>query len=80
MLIHHDNIPAHTSAKLVELGYEMWNWFCFQTWKSHSAGRRLNEEVIAAKEAYFAELEKTSFSDGFKKIEGIELTGDYLEK
>ena len=44
-----------------------------------------NEEVIAATEAYFADLEKTYFSDGLKKLEHcwvkcIELKGDYVEK
>ncbi|EFN81558.1 hypothetical protein EAI_05840, partial [Harpegnathos saltator] len=43
-----------------------------------------NEEVIAATEAYFADLEKTYFSDGLKKLEHrwvkcIELKGDYVE-
>ena len=45
----------------------------------------LSEEVIAAMEAYFADLEKTYFSDGLKKLEHcwvkcIELKGDYVEK
>jgi len=39
----------------------------------------------AATEAYFADLEKTYFSDGLKKLEHrwvkfIELKGDYVEK
>lgn len=54
----------------------------FPNLKKSLSGQKVesNEEVIVAKETYFAELEKTSFSHGFKKIEGIELTGDYLEK
>jgi len=44
-----------------------------------------NEEVVAATEAYFADLEKTYFSDGLKKLEHrwvkcIELKGDYVKK
>lgn len=42
-------------------------------------------EVITATEAYFAELEKTYFSDGLKKLDHrwvkcIELKEDYIEK
>ena len=42
-------------------------------------------KVIAATEAYFADLEKTYFSDGLKKLElrwvkCIELKGEYVEK
>jgi hypothetical protein len=44
-----------------------------------------SEEVIAATEAYFADLEKTYFSDGLKKLKHhwvkcIKLKGDYVEK
>lgn len=44
-----------------------------------------NVEVIAAKEDYFADLEKTYFSDELKKLEYrwvtcIELKGEYVEK
>ena len=44
-----------------------------------------NEEVIAATEAYFADLEKTNFLDWLKKLENrwvkcIELKWDYVEK
>ncbi|XP_033226303.1 uncharacterized protein LOC117178883 [Belonocnema kinseyi] len=51
VLFHHDNAPAHTSAVAVaELRYELLphppyspdltpcDFFCFQTWKSHSPG------------------------------------------
>ena len=55
--------------------------------KKSLAGQKFesNEEVIAATEAYFADLEKTYFSDGLKKLEHrwvkcIELKGDYVEK
>jgi hypothetical protein len=44
-----------------------------------------SEVVIAAMEAYFADLKKTYFSGGLKKLEHrwvkcIELKGDYVEK
>jgi hypothetical protein len=44
-----------------------------------------SEEVITATEAYFADLEKTYFSDGLEKLEHcwvmcIMLKGDYVEK
>jgi len=55
--------------------------------KKSLAGKKFasNEEVVAATEAYFADLEKTYFSDGLKKLEHrwvkcIELKGDYVEK
>jgi len=53
--------------------------------KKSLAGQKFesNEEVVAATEAYFADLEKTCFSDGSKKYEHrwvkcIELKGDYV--
>ena len=86
-------------AKLVELHYKLlpyWlyspdlvpcDFFLFPKLKKSLAGQKfeLNEEVIATKEAYFADLEKTYFSDGLKKFEHIwvkciELKGDYVEK
>ena len=44
-----------------------------------------NEEIVAATAAYFADLQKTCFSDGLKKLKHrwvkcIELIGDYVEK
>jgi len=44
-----------------------------------------NEVVVAAKEAYFTDLEKSDFSDGLKKLEHrwvkcIEVKEDYVEK
>lgn len=44
-----------------------------------------NEEVVAATVIYFADLQKTYFSDGSKKLErpwvkGTELKLDYVEK
>jgi len=44
-----------------------------------------NDDVIAATEAYFGDLQKSYFSDGLKKLEQrwvkcIELKGDYVEK
>ncbi|XP_029167068.1 uncharacterized protein LOC114937661 [Nylanderia fulva] len=63
------------------------NFFLFLNLKKSLAGQKFesNEEVIAATEAYFADLEKTYFSDGLKKLEHrwvkcIELKGDYVEK
>jgi len=84
---------------LVELGYELLShppyspdlascdFFSFPNWKKSLAGQKFasNEEVVAATEAYFADLEKMYFSDGLKKYEHrwvkcIELKGDYVEK
>jgi len=55
----------------------------FPNWEKSLAGQKfaLNEEFVAATEAYFADLEKTYFSDGLKKFEHswvkfIELKGD----
>jgi len=86
-------------AKLVELGYKLLphslyspdlapcDFFLFPNLKKSLAGQKFvsNEEVVAAIEAYFADLEKTYFSDGLKKLEHrwvkcIELKGDYVEK
>ena len=83
MLFHLDNAPVHTSAKLVELGYKLpphppyspnlvpCDFFLFPNLKKSLAGQKFesNEEVIAATEAYFAVLQKSWFSDGFKKLE-----------
>jgi len=90
-------ISALAKAKLVELGYELLPHppyspdpcdFClFSNLKKSLAGQKFasNEEVVAATEAYFADLEKTYFSDGLKKLEHrwvkcIELKEDYVEK
>ena len=99
MLFHHDNAPAHASAvvtaKLVELGYELpphppyspdlapCDFFLFPNLKKSLAGQKF--KLMAATEAYFADLGKTCFSDGLKKLEHrwvkcIELRGDYVEK
>ena len=86
---------AVVTAKLVELGYELLphppyspdlapcDFFLFPNLKKSLAGQKFesNEEVIAATEAYFADLQKTRFSDGLKKLEHhwvkcIELKGD----
>ena len=90
---------AVATAKLVELCYELLphlpyspdfapcDFFLFPNLKKSLAGQKFesNEEVIAATEAYFADLQKTYFSDGLKKLEHrwakcIELKGDYVEK
>jgi len=86
-------------AKLVELGYELLphpqysldlapcDFFLFPNLKKSHAGHKFasNGEVVAATEVYFADLEKTYFSDGLKKLEHrwvkcIELKGDYVKK
>ena len=90
---------AVATAKLIELGYELLphppyspdlapcEFFLFPNLKKSLAGQKFesNEEVIAAMEAYFADLQETYFSDGLKKLEHrwvkcIELKGDYVEK
>jgi len=69
---------ALAKAKLVELGYELLPhppyfpglapcvFFLFPNLKNSLAGQKFasNEEVVAATEAYFADLEKTSFQTG----------------
>jgi len=74
---------ALAKAKLVELGYELLlhppyspdlapcDFFLIQNLKKSLAGQKFvsNEEVVAATEAYFADLEETYFSDGLKKFE-----------
>jgi len=89
---------ALAKAKLVELTYELLphppyspdlaqcDFFLFPNLKS-LAGQKFasNKEVVAATEAYFADLEKTYFSDGLKKLEHrwvkcIELKENYVEK
>ena len=93
----HTSVVA--TAKLVELGYELLphspyspdlapcDFFLFPNLKKSLAGQKFesNEEVIAATETYFADLQKMNFSDGLKKLEHrwvkcIELKGDYVEK
>ena len=90
---------AVATTKLVELGYELLpyppyssdlapcNFFLFPNLKKSFAGQKFesNEEVIAAKEAYFAVLQNTYFSGGLKTLEHrcvkcIDLKGDYVEK
>jgi len=96
VLFHHDNASAHTSAlskaKLVELGNELlphppYSPDLAPNLKKSLAGQKFasNEDVVAATEAYFADLEKTYFSDGLRKLEHrwvkcIELKEDYVEK
>jgi len=86
---------ALSKAKLVELGYELLphppntpdlapcDFFLFPNLKKSLAGQKFasNEEVVAATEAYFADLKKTYFSDRLKKwehrwVKCIELKGD----
>jgi len=63
------------------------DFFLFPNLKKSLAGQKFasNEEVVASTEAYFADLEKTYFSYGLKKLKHrwvkcIELKGDYVEK
>ena len=93
------NTSVVATAKLVELGYELLphppyspdlapcDFFLFPNFKKSLAGQKFesNEEVIAATEVDFAELQKTYFSEGLKKlahrwVQCIELKGDYVEK
>jgi len=90
---------ALAKAKLVELGYKLLphlpyspdfapcDFFLFPNLKKSLAGQKFasNENVVAATEAYFADLEKSYFSDGLKKLEHrwvkcFKLKGDYVEK
>ena len=90
---------AVATAKLVELRYELLphppyspdlapcDFFLFPNLKKSLAGRKFasNEEVMAATEAYFDDLEQTYFTEGLKKLENrwakcIDLFGDYVEK
>jgi len=93
------NTSALAKAKLVELGYELLphppyspdlapcDFFLLPSLKKSFAGQKFapNEEVVAATETYFADLEEPYFSVGLKKLEHrwvkfIELKGDYVEK
>ena len=63
------------------------DFFLFPNLKKSLAEQKFesNEEVIAATEAYFADLQKTYFSNGLKKLEHrwvkcIKLKGDYVKK
>jgi len=75
VLFHHDNAPAHTSAlakaKWVELGYELLPHppyspdlapcdFFFSKLEKSLAGQKFASNL--------ADLEKTYFSDGLKKL------------
>ena len=96
MLFLHDNATIHistvVSAKLLPHSpyspdLAPCDFFLFPNLKKSLAGHKFesNEEVIAATEAYFANLQKTCFPDGLKKLEHccikcIELKGDHVEK
>ena len=74
---------AVITAKLVELGYELLphppyspdlapcDFFLFPNLKKSLTGQKFesNEKVIAATDTYFADLQKTCFSGGLKKLE-----------
>ena len=96
---YHDNAPIHISAvatvKLVELCYELLphpdlapcDFFVFPNLKKSLAGQKFesNDQVIVVTETYFANIQKTCFSGGLKKLEHpwnkcTELKGDYVEK
>ena len=88
-----------TTANLIELGYELLphppyspdltpcDLFLFPNLKMSLVMQKFesNVKVIASPEAYFADLQKTCFSDGLKKLDHrwvkcIELKGNYVEK
>jgi len=54
----------------------------FPNLKKSLAGQKFapNEELVAATEAYFADLEETYFSDEHRWVKCTELKGDYVEK
>ena len=63
------------------------DYFLFPNLKKWLAGKRFssNNEVKAETNAYFAELNKSYYTEGIKKLESrwtkcIELQGDYVEK
>ena len=72
---------AVATAKLIELRYELLphspyspdlascDFFLFPNLKKWLGGKKFtsNEEVIAETEAYFAEFDKSYFSEGLKK-------------
>ena len=86
VIFHHDNTSTVAMAKLHELGFELLphppyspdlapcDFFLFPNFKIWLGGKHFssNEEVIAAVDAYFEDLEITYFSEGIKKI-GIPL-------
>ncbi|EGI69773.1 Mariner Mos1 transposase, partial [Acromyrmex echinatior] len=90
---------AVATAKLVELHYELLphppyspdlapcDFFLFPNLKKWLGGKKFtsNEQVIAETEAYFAEFDKSYFSEGLQKWQKrwekcILLKGDYVEK
>jgi len=63
------------------------DYFLFPNLKKWFGGKRFTnrEQFIAETEAYFERLDKSYYSDGFKRLENrwikyIELKGDYIEK
>ena len=95
MVFHNDNhgTGSHLRRRHNQIGrirlrtaalstvFSRFGFFLFPNLKKSLAGQKFesNEEVIAATEAYFADLKKTCFSDGLK-IKCIELKGDYFKK
>ena len=93
----HTSVAA--TAKLVELGYELlphppyspdlapWDFSFFPNLNKSLAGRKFESdgEVTTPTEVYFADLQKTCFSNGLKKlyhrrVRYIELKGNHVEK
>ena len=85
--------------KIHEMGFELiphppyspdlapCDFFPFLNLKTWLGGKRFssNKEVIDAVNAYFADLEKSYFSKGIKKLEScctkcVTFEGDYVEK
>ena len=84
VLFHQDNAPAHSSAvvvaKLIALGFQLVpdpfyspdvapsDCYLYVNMKKRLTERR-NKEVIAKMNAHFAELDKSYYSGGIKKLE-----------
>jgi hypothetical protein len=88
VLFHHDNAPAHTSVVAMANWsncttnccpiHRIWHratFFLFPNLRKSLTGQKFqsNEEVIAATENCFADLEKKYFSDGLKKSNSAEI-------
>lgn len=90
---------AIVAAKLLEIGFQLVphppyspdlapsDYYLFPNLKKWLAGQRFcsNEEVIAKTNGYFADLDRSYYSEGIKKLQHrwtkcIGLKGDYIEK
>lgn len=84
-MFHQDIARVHTSvqsmAEIHQCGFE------FPKWKKCLGGKHFftNEEVIAAVDAYFEELDKDFFKTGIEALPSrlkkcFELGGEYVKK